>query len=147
MAEFDDARNGYNAARGAAEAARTDLIRAREEARRLKREAEALVRKANAGRGVDTAAKLREVQVAGRDLVLGVKMEWTRGFLRNRRGILYGPNPESFGHSGLGGSFGCADPDASIGIGYAMNQTARNLVGDRRAVGLLGALYSCLAEG
>jgi CubicO group peptidase (beta-lactamase class C family) len=48
------------------------------------------------------------------------------------------------GHSGWGGSFGCADPDAKVGIGYAMNQMGADLVGDPRANGLCAAIFACL---
>ncbi|CAD7855401.1 MAG: hypothetical protein [Olavius algarvensis Gamma 1 endosymbiont] len=32
--------------------------------------------------------------------------------------MYYGPNPRTFGHNGYGGSFGCADPDAKVALGY-----------------------------
>jgi CubicO group peptidase (beta-lactamase class C family) len=65
------------------------------------------------------------------------------GFATNKIGV-YGPNPRTFGHSGWGGSFGCADPDAKVGIGYAMNQMGADLVGDPRANGLCAAIFACL---
>lgn len=66
MAEFDDARRGYAAARSAAEDRRTELIRAREEAKRLRREADALARRANEGRD-ESVAELREAQRRARE--------------------------------------------------------------------------------
>ncbi len=33
-----------------------------------------------------------------------------------------GPNPASFGHTGWGGAFAFADPDAGLGVAYAMNR-------------------------
>ncbi len=81
------------------------------------------------------------------DAVLGFPMRWSRGFILNRlfgeRG-LYGPSERAFGHSGAGGSFGYADPDAGIGVGYVMNQMQNNLQGDPRGLALLGALYAAL---
>lgn len=87
------------------------------------------------------------LQITGKDLVLGMKVEWANGFLRNIQSALYGPNPDTFGHSGFGGSFGCADPAAGIGIGYAMNQMDANLVGDPRSIRLITAVYDCIQPG
>jgi CubicO group peptidase (beta-lactamase class C family) len=55
-----------------------------------------------------------------------------------------GPNPRAFGHSGAGGSIGFADPDASVGFGYAMNQMLPGNLIDVRAAALIDALYGCL---
>jgi CubicO group peptidase (beta-lactamase class C family) len=69
------------------------------------------------------------------DMFLGFKDGWGMGLALNTPGI-YGPNPRAFGHSGWGGSFGCADPDAEIAIGYVCNQMGPELVGDPRTAGL-----------
>lgn len=77
---------------------------------------------------------------AGRqDMFLGFKDSWGLGLALNTPGI-YGPNPRAFGHSGWGGSFGCADPDAEIAIGYVCNQMGPELVGDPRTQGLCNAI-------
>lgn len=78
-----------------------------------------------------------------KDLVIGVRMRWSRGFILNKA-ELYGPNPDTFGHSGWGGSFGFADRATRLGMGYAMNQMDTNIFGDPRAVRLIDATYSCL---
>ncbi|MFI4972949.1 MAG: serine hydrolase domain-containing protein [Caulobacterales bacterium] len=72
------------------------------------------------------------------DMFLGFTDSWGMGVALNTPGI-YGPNPRAFGHSGWGGSFGCADPDAQIAIGYVCNQMGPDLVGDPRTAGLCGA--------
>lgn len=82
-------------------------------------------------------------RVEGKDLVLGVPSRWAAGFSLND-GVTYGPNPRSFGHSGWGGSFGCADPDAALGIAYAMNRMGSNLRGDPRTLRLIRATYASL---
>jgi CubicO group peptidase (beta-lactamase class C family) len=88
-------------------------------------------------------ARMTEVQTGRADLLLGFEPCWAMGFATNKIGV-YGPNPRSFGHSGWGGSFGCADPDAKIGIGFVMNRMGADLVGDPRANGLCAAIFSCL---
>jgi CubicO group peptidase (beta-lactamase class C family) len=86
-----------------------------------------------------------QVQVAGRDAVLRVPIQWGLGFIVNGRPGIYGPNPRAIGHSGYGGSFGFADPDARLAVGYAMNRMGANLAGDERAGRLIQALYTCAA--
>ena len=65
------------------------------------------------------------------------------GVLLNSPAAVYmGPNRRSFGHHGIGGSIGFADPDAGIGFGYAINKM--HAVGDNgpRARRLIDALFS-----
>ena len=65
------------------------------------------------------------------------------GVLLNTAAAVYmGPNRRSFGHHGIGGSIGFADPDAGIGFGYACNKM--HAVGDNgpRARRLIDALFS-----
>lgn len=76
-----------------------------------------------------------------RDMMLGFVDAWGMGVALNRPGI-YGSNPRAFGHSGWGGSFGCADPDAQVSIGYVCNQMGPDLVGDPRTAGLCEAVLS-----
>ena len=76
------------------------------------------------------------------DMFLGFTDSWGMGVALNRPGI-YGPNPRTFGHTGWGGSFGCADPDAEIAIGYVCNQMGPDLVGDPRTQGLCAAAIGC----
>jgi CubicO group peptidase (beta-lactamase class C family) len=74
-----------------------------------------------------------------KDMFLQFVDSWGMGVAINTPGI-YGPNPRAYGHSGWGGSFGCADPDAGIAIGYVCNQMGPNLVGDPRTEGLCKAV-------
>lgn len=61
-----------------------------------------------------------------------------------------GPNPNSFGHVGMGGVTSFADPDHRIGFGYLCNHlyqpTAKSssIIGER-ATRLASVLYDCLA--
>jgi CubicO group peptidase (beta-lactamase class C family) len=78
------------------------------------------------------------------DQFLGFTDAWAMGVALNRPGI-YGPNRDAFGHSGWGGSFGCADPAAEVAIGYVCNQMGPELVGDPRTAGLCQAVLACAA--
>jgi CubicO group peptidase (beta-lactamase class C family) len=91
----------------------------------------------------ETLAEARRERVQGTDLVLQVPMQWAAGWMLNGLGI-YGPNASTFAHAGWGGAFGAADPEAKLGIGYAMNQMFPNLMGDPRSLTLLEATYACL---
>jgi CubicO group peptidase (beta-lactamase class C family) len=79
------------------------------------------------------------------DMLLGFVDSWSMGMAINTPGI-YGPNPRAFGHSGWGGSFGCADPNAEVAIGYVCNQMGPELVGDPRTAGLCKAILDCAAR-
>ena len=79
-----------------------------------------------------------------RDGFLGFTDCWGMGVMLNTPG-LYGPNPKSFGHSGWGGAFGCADPDAGLAIGYVCNQMGPDLTDDPRAASLCAAAARCVS--
>jgi CubicO group peptidase (beta-lactamase class C family) len=79
----------------------------------------------------------------GKDIVFTIYTRWAAGFLLNNRGM-YGPRESAFGHTGLGGSFAFADPETGIGMAYAMNLMAPNLMGDLRGKRLMDATFGCL---
>ena len=85
--------------------------------------------------------RMREEQTGRPDLCLMVAPGWGMGMLLNRLGI-YGPNPGAFGHPGRGGSFGCADPEAGLAMGYAMNQLGGSGLADPRSLALVSAVYA-----
>jgi CubicO group peptidase (beta-lactamase class C family) len=78
----------------------------------------------------------------GPDAVLmGLDIQWGLGFMLNR-GIMGSAGlggPRSFGHFGMGGSVGWADPDLELGMGYVMNQMEIGTTGDRRSYRLMKA--------
>ena len=92
----------------------------------------------------NSVERMSEVQSKRVDLMLGFEVEWAQGVARNGATGFFGPNPRSFGHSGWGGSFGCADPDERLSIGYVCNQMGPDLVGDTRARALCDTVYQCL---
>jgi CubicO group peptidase (beta-lactamase class C family) len=84
-------------------------------------------------------------QIENEDLVLRFPMTWGIGFALNKAMGVYGPNPRSFGHHGWGGSFGFADPDARLGVAYAMNfMREPDGAPDPRIVALVSSLYACV---
>jgi CubicO group peptidase (beta-lactamase class C family) len=89
-------------------------------------------------------AKATAQRSGGKDIVFTIYTRWAAGFLLNNRGM-YGPCEEAFGHTGLGGSFAFADPVRKLGISYAMNLMAANLMGDQRGARLVAATYAALS--
>jgi CubicO group peptidase (beta-lactamase class C family) len=67
------------------------------------------------------------------------------GILLNTPAAVYmGPNPRAFGHHGIGGSLGFADPDARIGFSYAANKMHAVGTNGPRAARLIDALYKSI---
>lgn len=68
------------------------------------------------------------------------------GVLLNSPDAVYmGPHPGAFGHHGIGGSVGFADPDAGVGFGYSMNRMHSVGTNGPRARRLIDALYEVVA--
>jgi CubicO group peptidase (beta-lactamase class C family) len=93
--------------------------------------------------GPATIQRMLQVQAQRPDLLLGFQNNWALGMSLNQVGML-GPKAETFGHAGWGGSFGCANLETKIGIGYVCNQMGAQLVGDPRGAGLCHAVFGCL---
>lgn len=92
----------------------------------------------------ETLGAMSAVVADRADLMLGFNPQWGMGVAHNLIGV-YGSNPKTIGHSGWGGSFGSADPDSGVAIGYVLNQMGSELVGDPRGKGLADAIYAALA--
>ncbi|WP_055489368.1 serine hydrolase domain-containing protein [Streptomyces sp. TP-A0356] len=96
----------------------------------------------------EAAERVREGQGGCRDLVLGVGFgrdtEIGLGLWLSGPEGSYGPNPRAFGHDGLGGSCGLADPEAGVSLGYVMNRMGTHIADDPRKMALVDALYSAL---
>lgn len=73
------------------------------------------------------------------DRVLQKPIGWSHGFCKEER-HLFSPNPESFGHPGMGGALGWADPIEEIAIGYALNKMDWR-IRSSRIVNLCRVLY------
>lgn len=85
---------------------------------------------------------MTEVQSTRHDMMLGFDIHWARAVALNTTGV-FGSNPSAFGHTGWGGSFGYADPEAGIGVSYTLNRMGPELIGDARAVALAHAISEC----
>ena len=86
------------------------------------------------------------------DAVLLVPTRWALGFVKtidnrylpvaDREGVLM--SEEAFGHPGMGGSHGFADPRARLSFGYTMNQQGTGTGVNERGQSLIDAVYRAL---
>jgi len=88
----------------------------------------------------DMQEKLRQPRISGPNLVLPFDITFAAGIMLNTNGH-YGPNPDTLGHSGWGGSCVFADPDNGITGAYAMTKQSNALLGDPRPMRIIDALY------
>lgn len=87
----------------------------------------------------------RVEQSRGDDQVLHLESRFGLGFMMPAGMRYFSDNPRAFGHSGMGGSLGFADPEARLSVGYVMNQMLSSVPGgDRRWWGFLGAIYDAV---
>jgi CubicO group peptidase (beta-lactamase class C family) len=104
---------------------------------------------------VDTVALARMGAVSsasGVDAVLLVGLRFALGFMKssdNRRAAAgvrdsLTLSEEAFGHPGMGGSLGFADPGARMSFGYTMSKQGRGVLLNRRGQSLVDATYRCL---
>lgn len=81
------------------------------------------------------------------DVVLGPRVAdhgWGLGYMLNQRGVA-GPNLQSFGHGGSGGSYGFVDLEHRIGYAYVMNYfDATKCNADPRSTSLSNEIYRVL---
>ena len=93
--------------------------------------------------------RVREGQGPAVDVVLGFgiggrETETGLGVLLSGADGHYGPNERAMGHDGFGGSFGLADPEAGLSIGYAMNLMGAYILDDPRKMAVIDAVYQAL---
>lgn len=79
----------------------------------------------------------------GEDLIHGRLSRFGLGFQLTQPDRQLGPNPRSFGHFGVGGSLGFADPDAGLAFGYVMNRGGPRWQNPRNRA-LIDAVYASL---
>lgn len=88
------------------------------------------------------------------DATMLVPTRWSLGFVKtidnsarepgDRDGVILAE--EAFGHVGMGGSIGFADPHARMSFGYTMNRQAMTTGLDERAQSLIDATYTALGH-
>jgi|FLYL01.1.fsa_nt_gi CubicO group peptidase (beta-lactamase class C family) len=89
--------------------------------------------------------RAREEQAYGEDAVLMIPTRWGLGFMLDNPELPLTPGARMFGHAGMGGSIGFADPEARVGFGYTMNKMLFSLeLLDPRWRPLVDALYESL---
>ncbi|MEE9348126.1 MAG: serine hydrolase domain-containing protein [Robiginitomaculum sp.] len=92
----------------------------------------------------DILRDFKAARISGPNLVLPFDMTFGAGIMHNDPNYFYGPNIETVGHSGWGGSCLFADSKAGISAAYVMNSQSHHLLGDPRPVRLIKALYQCV---
>ena len=92
----------------------------------------------------DIVQFFRQSRISGPNLVLPFDIDFAAGVMRNAPNYFYGPNAETVGHSGWGGSCVFADPITGLHGAYVMSRQDNTLLGDMRPRRLIDALYDCL---
>jgi len=88
----------------------------------------------------ETLKEAYRLQCDGQDKMLEKHMRWGLGFQLTHPNRILGPNPNSFGHFGNGGSVAFADPDAKISFAYTLNRIVRSW-GSPQNKALISAIY------
>ena len=101
----------------------------------------------------DTLARMGAVSSASAvDAVLLIGIRFALGFWKtsDNRGAAPGARDSlilseaAFGHPGMGGSLGFADPEARMSFGYSMNKQGRGVCLNERGQSLVDAVYRAL---
>jgi CubicO group peptidase (beta-lactamase class C family) len=78
------------------------------------------------------------------DRVIILPVGWALGYMTGGlAGWPQGPRTTAFGHAGLGGSVGFADPEIGMGFGFVPNLMSADLVGYGRTAALAEAARTC----
>jgi len=88
-----------------------------------------------------TLDELETVVTPSFDEIFRLDSAFTMGFMKPFPILPFGSTPKAYGHTGLGGSFGFADPDTGLGYAYAMNRGGYSLPTDPREIALRDAVY------
>lgn len=90
-----------------------------------------------------TIERFAAERVRGPSRLTGAEERWGLGFARPTASAAeteWPPRDEAFGHPGLGGQLGFADPVAGVGVGFVRSHLSSFGVGNS----LVSALYRCL---
>lgn len=101
----------------------------------------------------DALARMEAVSSAtGKDAVLLISSRFSLGFMKSMDNRRQSPglngsvilSEAAFGHAGLGGSIGFADPQAEVSFGYTMNKMGESLGVNERGQSMVDATYRSL---
>jgi CubicO group peptidase (beta-lactamase class C family) len=96
--------------------------------------------------------KMATVSSAGIDASVLVPSRWSLGFMKAIDNRAQGPgdrdftfiSEDAFGHAGMGGAMGFADPRTRLSFGYVMNKQGGGLALNERGQSLIDAVYRAL---
>lgn len=80
------------------------------------------------------------------DEIFRLDSAFALGFMKPFSILPFGSTSRSYGHTGMGGSFGFADPDLGLGYAYVMNRGGYSLPTDPRELALRDAVYQVVAN-
>jgi CubicO group peptidase (beta-lactamase class C family) len=93
----------------------------------------------------ETIEMARQTESDGKDLVLGqIHTRFGLGFMLGTEDVSMGPNKNSMGHGGAGGSLGFADVDNKISLGFTMNQMHPGITAWKTATDVAESVYKTL---
>jgi CubicO group peptidase (beta-lactamase class C family) len=78
------------------------------------------------------------------DRIFGIDSAFSLGFMKPFPILPFGSSNRAFGHTGSGGSFGYADPEAGLGYAYVMNRAGYALPTDARERAVRAALEASI---
>ncbi|GGK61943.1 serine hydrolase domain-containing protein [Nocardia camponoti] len=90
------------------------------------------------------AAADTDTTVPAADLVLHTQSRYHLGFRKSCGSFRFGSDKKAYGTTGLGGSFGFADPSTGLGFGYSMNRLGMAILDDVRSRNLREAVFRCV---
>ncbi len=91
-----------------------------------------------------TVRTMSKQQTHRPDRVIIMPIGWAMGYMTGGPGWPQGPRITSFGHPGLGGSTGFADPEIGMSFGMTTNTLTHGLTGAGRATVLADAARACI---
>lgn len=93
----------------------------------------------------EAITRATEEQAYGPDAILFMPTRFGLGFMLDMPEMQISASGKAFGHPGMGGSFGFADPEAGVGFGYTMNKMIFSLeLVDPRWPHMIAAVYNAL---
>lgn len=96
----------------------------------------------------EVRARATDPRVQGPDCLVHTPLHLSAGFMLNQdleTGGLFGPTAGSFGHTGWGGAFAFADPEAQAAVAFLPNQMLpEGEVYEMRRRGVIEAVYAAL---